>query len=243
MAFNLEELPQVLITFGVAVIFGAVIAIVLSSFQDSLITSATNTNESKTITVGTISDLLGGYNGWSLTEVRNATAIVLNTGEFELVGGAINITNNTPSAVAVLNESYTGLTVGTAFGADQGGDLTTIDEVYNESGIILQTTEYEITGNLINITNNTDGGSGNRSLETAFFINYTFSPNNRSLETSFFVDYSYSAADERYNISANGLQGVINISTYFSTSGTLIGVGILITIVIAAFAFGRFKKS
>ncbi len=160
MAFNLEDLPQVLITFGIAVIFGAVIAIVLSSFQDSLITSASNTNESKSITLGTVSDLSGGYAGWSLTEVRNDTAVVLNTGEFELVGGAINLTN-----------------------ASREGTNT------------------------------------------------------------YYVDYSYSAADERYNISANGLQGVINISTYFSTSGTLIGVGILITIVIAAFAFGRFKIS
>ncbi len=45
-----------------------------------------------------------------------------------------------------------------------------------------------------------------------------------------------------YNISVNGLLGVQNISTYFSTSGTLIGVGILITIVIAAFAFGRMRN-
>lgn len=41
------------------------------------------------------------------------------------------------------------------------------------------------------------------------------------------------------NITDNGLQGLLNSTTFFSTIGTLAGVSILISIVLTAFYFGR----
>ena len=42
-----------------------------------------------------------------------------------------------------------------------------------------------------------------------------------------------------YNITGNGLSGLDNTLQFGDTWGTIIGVSVLITIVIGAFAFGR----
>lgn len=42
-----------------------------------------------------------------------------------------------------------------------------------------------------------------------------------------------------YNITGNGLTGVLNTSDYFDTAGTIVGVALLLGIVLGAFYFMR----
>ena len=90
------------------------------------------------------------------------------------------------------------------------------------------------------VTNDTD----NTELATS---KYSCSPTHGILITNAIDDiskyvnvtYTYAIADEEYNISQSGLDGVENSTGYLDTIGTIIGVAVLIGIVVMAFSFAR----
>lgn len=53
------------------------------------------------------------------------------------------------------------------------------------------------------------------------------------------INYSYIPMDSAYNISSNGLGGIKNSTEYIDTTGTIIGIAILIGVVVTAFTFLR----